>query len=462
MSAWSLRRLAMASSVLLLVAACSNTSAIQEPVPEERPASDTLVLVTEDESARGLWGRPVDEATLDDPAEHDPVALGHHYTTAFSPDGSTLATVTWPTSGQAGGSLTLIDLDQWGTRLLDTAIESHVSEMLFDEDGTLYMAQPHAHGEILSRLTPGSENTEPLAGLPEGFVPWEMQLRGSGHLVLFGVPVDSSRPHFVDGPPRVVALDTATGDVIYETILEDVEAGQHESTATETGISYHTPGVAWDLTRDLLYVVDAASGEVTVVDLIDGSVLPPPTPSLTERLKRWLIPPAQAKLVSGTDRQAVISHDGSRLYITGLRRELGERATGWRYTERPLGVSVVDTSTLEVRAHVDLPASEIELSPDGQHLITIHRPRGPDQTRPPGVSILDARTLEERGRFTGNIRLAGFSPDGRLAYLAQWQQPETETFQTIVQIIDLNTLTVTEEKTFPGTYVAIHPESRER
>lgn len=462
MSAWSPRCAAVASSVLLLAAACNNTSAIQEPVPEERPPGDTLVLVTEDESDRGLWGRPVDQATLDDHADHEPVDLGHHYTTAFSRDGGTLATMTWPTDGQAHGSLTLIDLAEWGTRLLDLGIESHVSEMLFDEDGTLYMVQPDAHREPLSRLIPGSENTEPLAGLPEGFVPWEMQLQGAGHLVLFGVPVDPNRPHFVEGPPRIVALDTRTGDLVYQTILEEVHAGQDESTATETGVVYHTPGLAWDHTRDLLYVVDAASGEITVVDLMDGAILPPPSPSLAERLGRWLMPPAQAKLMAGTDRQAVISRDGSRLYITGLRRELEERATGWRYTERPLGVSVVDTSTLEARAHVDLPASEIELSPDGQHLITIHRPSGPDQTRPPSVSILDARTLEERGRFTGNIRLAGFSLDGRLAYLTQWHQPETETFETMVQIIDLSTLTVTEEKTFPGTYLAIHPESRER
>jgi hypothetical protein len=470
MRARPIRAAAPAVLLVMLVAAGSGGAPVADPVvdsqaPDQELAGEVLILVSEMESTAGLWARPVDPATLDDLVVHEPMFFGHHYTTALSGDGGTWAAAAWPSDGQQGGSLILIDLDEWSSRRLDVEIDAHVSEMAFDADGALYLVQPSGGGETLSRLHRGGDNLEPLVGLPDGFVPWDVRLLSPSRLIMFGVVANPTSPHLVEGSPLMVALDTESGDILYESVFEETEAGQRETAETDSGFVFHAPGVAWDPTRDLLYVVDAPTGEITTADLTTGNFLPKPGRSLMERLSRWLIPPARAKLVPGTDRQAVLSNDRRYLYSAGLRRELHRDGTEWRYVEIPLGVSITDTETFEVHAHADVPASEIALSPDGRHLFASHRPAGSNQPQESGVSILDAETLEQLEYITGTtdpsasvIRVTGFSPDGSLAYLTQWDRSGVdEAFETTVQILDLATLQITAERTFPGTYAATHP-----
>src|SRR5258708_19868108 len=55
--------------------------------------------------------RPVDPATLADVPDLAPIEVGHHYNQAVSPDGRTLAVISWPSgSNNAGRSLPLIHL----------------------------------------------------------------------------------------------------------------------------------------------------------------------------------------------------------------------------------------------------------------------------------------------------------------------------------------------------------------
>lgn len=103
----------------------------------------------------------------------------------------------------------------------------------------------------------------------------------------------------------------------------------------------HYPGVE----RKLLYVTHPEDEEVTVVDLESGQLeiretVAGPSPFL-ERLARWLVPPAQAKLSEGTIERVTLTPDGSHLYVTGAGQEASSSGTKWDFQTLPLGLQII-------------------------------------------------------------------------------------------------------------------------
>jgi hypothetical protein len=60
------------------------------------PALPALQLVTLDDAGDRLSAHPVDPFTLEDLPDYPSIDFGHHYTYAISPDGRTMALITWP------------------------------------------------------------------------------------------------------------------------------------------------------------------------------------------------------------------------------------------------------------------------------------------------------------------------------------------------------------------------------
>lgn len=82
-------------------------------------------------------------------------------------------------------------------------------------------------------------------------------------------------------------------------------------------------------------------------------------PSFWERALWWLIPPAEAK---GSEPSATLSawlsHDRSLLLITGVATDAWRDSTRRLHASTtPLGLTVIDTETLDVVVSLDLPVS---------------------------------------------------------------------------------------------------------
>lgn len=146
-----------------------------------------------------------------------------------------------------------------------------------------------------------------------------------------------------------------------------------------------------------LFLVDGWEHEVAELDAVSGELLRTasyaPTAGLLDRLLHWLAPAALAKPYHGGPAPALLSPDGSRLYVAGAGHD-----GSW-------GLHVMETSNLSLTAHLqpDQPFDALSLSPDGRLLLAAAAGE---------VQVFDAYDLEEVARFPQD----GKSRATRLAY----------------------------------------------
>lgn len=338
------------------------------------------LLVDDDGSGQGLRARPIDPRTLADVPGYRPISFGHHYVAQASPDGRTIAAILWPSGSSTGGAkIHLIDTVQWIDRELATPITNYTTSIRFDKNGRgLYWTQPKE-----SELTPSvfgldiaSGDVREVARLSNGFYARDMVTLGGGiavYLMPANVPVNGS----YEGPrdaARVAMVDNATG-ALREVALP-VRAGSYPDTTVPIDEPFRSvePGLAWDLPRNKLYVADADSDRVYVVDLHTGRIAGPfdPKPKRSMLDVMWSLfgSVASAKMVSTSRQHAAISPDGTRLYVTGLRSDFAKAQDGkYHETVTPLELRVIDTSDMSELARLDGATTPLWLSPDGTSLL---------------------------------------------------------------------------------------------
>ena len=188
---------------------------------------------------------------------------------------------------------------------------------------------------------------------PSSFIPYEMRLMHSGgRLAVFGSAMSDT--DLSEVPPRVLVVDVTTRRITEDVRLDGVKCGQIQVESQDEQAPccrIYTPGLAWDLARELLYVVHADEDKVTVVDLAKGDVTRcseiKPRVSSIGRVVRWLVPAVEAKSVPGTRRRVALSPDGTRLYAVGVRQEITEKRDGeWSSEAVSLGLQVIATEDL--------------------------------------------------------------------------------------------------------------------
>ncbi len=415
----------------------------------------------------------VDPGTLDDVRGFTPLSLGEHASYQLGPDDRTLAAFVYPEEpGKQPGRLYLIDLYTWsvadtgrsvnapagwltfspegedlywtegeweteqtlfrygiGGAAPEPVAEGRFRDLLWGPEGDLYWTEERTELErALYRYDLASEDSRLLATIPAQ-LSW-LQALPSGRIVAYGTPEsgDEARLEW----PRLMVIDA--GGVTTDLTLEGVTSGSlpyEDLPAGESPLDRsYQPGLAWDLERSLLYVVHADRDALTVVDLELGGVLRHQERlvplSALQRVLAWLAPPAHAKGPwPGVTRRALLSPDGSRLYVSGSIGELSVDAEkGREFVEEPEGLRVIDTKSLEEVGRAELPVSDVVLSPDGRRLVaTGSRVRSSEaagwQSRHFGLYLLDALSLEvlahlepEEGFWLGD-----FSSSGRYVYL---------------------------------------------
>lgn len=422
-------------------------------------AAPMRTLLVQETQRFELSVSPIDPETLEPIPGLNPVAIGHHYVAGTRPDGRALAVIGWPSDASAGGQLQLIDLEPWTVRSTGSTVDANVVALAFAPDGNdLYWPLSPTTPPFVSELVlaTGASGAEVgRVSLPPALVPWDFRPTQRGRIAVFAVGTDGSWLN--NEPPRVLLIDPATRDLVADVQLEDVIAGQRGSQAT--GFESSGPGLAWDVARSLLYVIDASDDRLTVVDLDRGEVVAATelesAQSPIDALGAWLVPTAYAKLVPGTDRTAVLDPDGRRLYVATLRRTQSDNSR--KFDEVALGGFVVDTDTLRIVGRIDQPVSELALSPDGARLLAtgtdvLSRSDAAGVVTPHGLFVLDPVSLEELAHIpsAGPMRVASFSPDGGIAYLQSWEDDPSAGQECVISSLRLDRLDIAAQRRISG------------
>lgn len=177
------------------------------------------------------------------------------------------------------------------------------------------------------------------------------------------------------------------------------------------------PGIAFDAVDGRVFVAHADGKGITVADLHSATVEQVdlgPKPSFWAKALSWLVPPAEAKgSEPSVSMSAWLNHDGGRLFVTGSVSD------GWRNpdtrefhaTTTPLGLTVIDTDTLEVVKTLDLPVSYGVSTEDSVAVVGTrsdlvfcdevcqpgnNEPETEGSAEHSGLHILDPLTLETR------------------------------------------------------------------
>lgn len=485
--------------ILLLFTGCSASVAENQPTetavstepakaaatprPTSQKSPPGLIIVNYEDSI-GLAGRIIDPETLADLPAYTPLDLGHHNPYALSPDGRTLAMISRPEDYNNNDVLRLIDLPTWQVFTTTMTFDDHVFTLEFGADSrTLYWTEPTVSdpangipGEfVMRRYDVAQDEVTAVIPFPSSFVPQEMRLLNSGQIAVYGTT--NQTPVAVDAIPHLLILDPTAETIVADTPLENVIAGQYRLQNSVNKLPYRLaqPGLAWDTAQNLLYIVHAEEDKVTVVDLTNAEIAQQvniaPQQSILERVLSWGVQTAHAKVVPGVAKQAVLSPDGQHLFVIGLTSEIAQvedGSMGWIWHETPMGLQVIDTETLTEKFLLDLPVTNMALSPDGRWLLLTS---AYDETRTVegvervqnGLYIVDTENMDVTHHLLANdeVYLQGFAANGRFAYVStatgEWLEDHYGNWQTQLHVVDLAAGQLIAEREFAGSYLKLIP-----
>jgi hypothetical protein len=273
----------------------------------------------------------LDPATLAPKSRGMPLEAGGGVT-ELSPDGSILALA----AGEAP-QIEFIDLKHMRSLgVADVGMPGYVSRLSWARDGMLFATLGQSAVALVHPASRQLVETRQVDGILLG----DAQPIRAGMLALVA-PSDRM------GLLKVVVFGgKGTFPVPLRGIIGgwETESGDDEAEYTSRG---NQPALTVDPTGRRALVVPA-EGEVAEVDLANLRVtyhaLSQPV-SLLERLRNWLEPSAQAKVIEGPIRQAVWMSSGL-VAVTGADYTASD---GQEATADPAGLSLIDTSDWSVR-----------------------------------------------------------------------------------------------------------------
>jgi DNA-binding beta-propeller fold protein YncE len=232
---------------------------------------------------------------------------------------------------------------------------------------------------------------------------------------------------------EVYVVDLASGTMAGWFELPGIRAGQVRDAGTAVDdVRNVRPALGWDLPRRRLYVIDADDDRVAIIDLASPAMRGPfvvrPRASLLDRLLGLVSTAADGKMQSSSERRAVVSSDGRRLYVSGLRSDfvdsVGPQDIG-REQVTPLPLQVIDTADMTEIGRIDLASTEFAISPDGRRLLAVTNRFEPKQNGWAARTAYELRMIDtERLTQIASIALEdrgqiiGFASDGAAAYVA--------------------------------------------
>jgi hypothetical protein len=407
----------------------------------------------------------LDPQTGEEIAAFEPIAIGRNFNFLLAPDGNTLAVIGYRTDDFYNGKLHLIDLRNWQGVETDIEIPRFSSTMAFSPDSTRLAI---AHQGLLTNhdgqpqdymLTVVDVNNRAIAAETEvAFEPALLYYTPDGaSLIAYGGQLAPQRVEEAQ-PAHAVLMSAADLSVTWEQLLPDVLHGNYigeEVAGGEIAMSGYHPAAVFSPDKMTLYIVHADEDRLTTVHFADRrmetvEVRPPQT--LLDRLIALTAGVAYAKYYDGTDKQAVLSPDGSRLYVVGWTADTTVTEEGeYLFDSQAHGLKVIDTGNGTEVASLEIEAAGIALSADGTQLY-IYGWSG----QSPYTDVYNAATLEKVRRLDGQQAFPGRAVDGRPLLLAN-----TYLFndQTRLAILDPITLEQISANVF-GSYAQFLTDQR--
>lgn len=287
----------------------------------------------------------------------------------FSYDGKMLAIVANYITGD--GVLHLVDLQSWKDTLTPVRISGNARLIAFNPAGTQVAI---AGGEPPSLAIADLKAQKITAQKTPRFTPYLLRYTPEGAaIVLFGgedfVP-NGTKPKA--GAQLLSARDLS---VVWEAPLQGVWAGRTQPKPDSSDPIFDMWEPGFTLTKDgsTLYIVHADEDRLTTVSFARRSVTNAPIQprlSLLDRLLRLGAGVAEAKGANGTTKQALLSPDGTRLYVLGMTEQTSVDSNGqFQVNQTPLGLQVIDPATETELKKLDTIAAYFYLSPDGSAVI---------------------------------------------------------------------------------------------
>jgi hypothetical protein len=402
-----------------------------------RPESSVLLALRGPDSGR-YQIQAIDPATGE--AAKGPAAFSLDKTGRFSPsetlsaDGRILAvieprgTFCEPYGGgeSCQGSadlLHLIDLASLRQVTVPLSSEGCVWTLAFSPDHTRLALAVHEKGSdslVLVNTATGGIKARQRVGFPLSLLRFAPD---GGRLIAFGQPEGADRGVSRPGPPHVLLIDGRTLELAWNHELPQIVSGHWcmEGCDREHQEQLHAnwrPAVALSRDGRAVHIVEADRDRLTTVDLEARSVRsaeirPPQT--LIGWLLDLLVGEVHAKApTEGTRKDAVLSQDGTRLFVVGGESRPARDAKGrWEWNNRPLGLQVVAVATGSRLATRESRATGIGSAAGDARLYLAHWSDRKRQTE-----VIDAATLERVADVSGWKISPAMRLDGRPIILA--------------------------------------------
>ena len=371
----------------------------------------------------------IDPATLIPLAGAQPISIASSFDGLVSSNGRWAVLQTWRSSTDQQ-SVEIVDLTI-NEVISSVVTDAGIPDLSIDDNGNVYllswMEQPR-----LELLRPGAETAEVLIDVfPAGMAPTEMGVFGPQRFGFFGTTSDGGAHLFIS--------DLETGEVT-EVPLPNVEVGVIEEVELIDDFPVFetaNPAVIWDTERSRVLIVEGTRDIVIAIDANTGQVSEhvwePPT-SLLDRLWAAFLPTAQAKgLTTGTTRSAVLSQDGTKLYIATSSSELREGGT----FRAPQDLVVLNTRSWDTIS-IDVVADTLWTSPNSGLILA----QGSEVTDNPAESSVSASpiyvidptddSVNTIQTTSSSVAEISFSADGNLLYIATQTPTDMK-----IEILDL-------------------------
>ena len=480
-----MRAIFLTTLVVLLVACGSSAVTDRELAPPapaaDRPASSTsspaessalvplgmtVPIVAWNSEQQRYELRLVDPMTGYVFPDRPPIDVSHSTRNAphlgLSPNGNRLAATTgvgafceayagYASCQPSADAIRLIDLQTWGEAAAD--LSAHVdaspspfkgwaSPLVFSQDGRRFAVALNDRAGT-SVLIYDSGTGQFIGKQALLIRPRLMEFTSDGsQLMIYGSPLGEIPGISQPEPPSALLLDASTLEVQWKTLLPGILDGiwclESCQTYGESGRFVHwTPAVVFNSERGQLYIVHADEDRLTTVNFVGRNVRNlaiGPAPSWIERLLALTATVAEAKYwPEGGIKSAVLSQDGSMIYVVGRTMALSKDSSGeWHGSDTPLGLTAIEAVTGHELATRESDASRIRSSTDHRHLILDWGHQGT-------VEVLEADTLEWVGVVDvedWEVRL-GQRVDGRsVILLASWTG-ESRTAPTRFAMLEL-------------------------
>lgn len=414
------------------------------------PVPGSSVLLTLNNTSENRYEiHLVDSATGQDVPGYTPITLGgSSYTPSYflSTDGKKLMAI--ESRGQscefiAGGTacrgsadvLHLVDLLDWREVTTKLPGKGWVGPLAFSPDTTRLALAYHARASsTLMLFDAGRGNIVTQRALP--FRPSLIGYTQDGTtLVVYGQSLGSNPGMSKPDPPRVMLVNATTLETMWDQTLDNIVSGSWclencQASHEQRLFASWTPAVVLSPDGRKLYIVHADEERLTKVELTVRTVRTVEIQVALSWFERFLALTAgvaEAKGgTQGTFKIAVLSPDGTRLYVIGQATNFTRDAQGdWQTTWVYLGLQVIDVESGRRKANLDSEASWIRITPDGAYLLL----DGWGE-RERWTEVLDANSLQSVARLTEWGVVATRRMDGQPIILAS--QPTQQRTQLAV------------------------------